>query len=190
MRSRLANTTFKVNFTLDEQDVAYFRRLFKQARSAAKRKSPDEVIAGARELVVSVSRDRKAPRFVQEAVLALEDLADMIEDTAYRAPKVVVSQILGALAYFAEPEDLIPDHVPVLGFLDDAIMIKFVEREFKHELAAYRRFKRFREGAEQRPWTAVAKERLPQRLEEKRKALRAEVDRKKKADEEKGRAGF
>ena len=190
MRSRLANTTFKVNFTLDEQDVAYFRRLFKQARSAAKRKSPDEVIVGARELVVSVSRDRNAPRFVQEAVMVLEDLADMIEDTAYRAPKVVVSQILGALAYFAEPEDLIPDHVPVLGFLDDAIMIKFVEREFKYEIAAYRRFKRFRESAEQRPWTAVAKERLPQRLEEKRKALRAEVDRKKKADEEKGRAGF
>ena len=84
MRSRLANTTFKVNFTLDEQDVAYFRRLFKQARLAAKRKSPEEVIAGARELVVSVTRDKKAPRFVKDAVLALEDLTDMIEDTAYR----------------------------------------------------------------------------------------------------------
>ena len=186
----MANTTFKVNFTLDEQDVAYFRRLFKQARLVAKGKSADEVITGARELVVSVRRQKKAPRFVQDAILALDDLTDMIEDSAYRAPKPVVSQILGALAYFAEPEDLIPDHVPVLGFLDDAIMIKFVEREFKHELSAYRRFRRFRESAEQRPWTAVARERLPDRLEEKRKSLRAEVERKRQRDQEKGRLGF
>lgn len=33
-------------------------------------------------------------------------------------------RVLGALAYFADPNDIIPDNVAVLGFLDDAVMIR------------------------------------------------------------------
>lgn len=186
----MAATSFKVSFTLDEQDVSYFRSLFRKARTAAKDASREEILAGARGLVANVRKTKKTPKFVITAIEAIEDLTAIIEDEDYRAPKPIVDQVLGALAYFADPHDLIPDHVPVLGFLDDAIMIKFVEREFKHELAAYRKFKRFRSGAEHRPWTNVARERLPKRLEEQRKKLRAEVDRRKKNDEAKGVIGF
>ena len=77
----------------------------------------------------------------------------------------------------------------MLGFLDDAIMIKFVEREFKHELAAYRKFRRFRAGAEQRPWTKIASDRLPKRLAEERRKLRAEVERRTENDRARGTVG-
>jgi len=186
----MASTSFKVSFTLDEEDVAYFRGLFRKARSGARNTPPDQILASARRLVESVRSAKKTPKFVVAAVESIEDLVALIEDEDYRAPKPIVDQVLGALAYFAEPEDLIPDHVPVLGFLDDAIMIKFVDKEFKHELAAYRKFKRFRKGAEQRPWTGIARARLPKRLEEERRKLREEVDRRRKADEKKGILGF
>jgi uncharacterized membrane protein YkvA (DUF1232 family) len=186
----MPSTAFKVSFTLDEQDVAYFRSLFRKARSAARDVSREQILRSAHKLVDDVRASKKTPKFVVTAVEAIQDLVAIIEDEQYRAPKSVVDQVLAALAYFAEPEDLIPDHVPVLGFLDDAIMIKFVEREFRHELAAYRKFKRFRAGAEQRPWTGVARERLPRRLEEQRLKLREEVARRRKADEKKGVVGF
>jgi uncharacterized membrane protein YkvA (DUF1232 family) len=186
----MSATAFKVSFTLDETDVDYFRSLFRKAKRSAKSLDRDEILSSARALVTSVRRAKKTPRFVIEAVEAIEDLVQIIEDEDYRAPKSVVDQVLAALAYFANPDDLIPDEIPVLGFLDDAIMIKFVDREFRHELSAYRKFRKFRRGAEQRPWTSVASKRLPARLEEKRKQLREEVDRRRKADERKGLIGF
>ena len=186
----MPSTSFKVSFTLDDQDVSYFRTLFRNAKKAARDTPREEVLKGAHQLVDNVRRTKKTPKFVVTAIEAIEDLVAIIEDEDYKAPRSVVDQVLGALAYFAEPEDLIPDHIPVLGFLDDAIMIKFVEREFKHELAAYRKFKRFRAGAEQRPWTSVASERLPARLEAQRRKLRLEVEKRRKNDEKKGIVGF
>ena len=40
---------------------------------------------------------------------------------------------------------IVPDDVPTLGFLDDAIMIELLIRELKHELEAYDDFYAYRE---------------------------------------------
>jgi len=185
-----STTSFKVTFKLDEEDAKYFRALFRKARKAAADVDAEEILGAARALVASVRKNKKTPGFVLEAIETLEDLTRIIEDKDYAAPKKVVGQVVAALAYFANPEDLIPDDIPVLGFLDDAIMIKFVEQEFKHELHAFRKFRKFHRGAEQRPWTPVASQRLPGRLRDMRAKLRAEVDKKNKADSEKGLARF
>jgi len=118
---------------------------------------------------------------VTETVTVLEDLVRMIQDEDYELPKGPRTEVLAALSYFANPEDLIPDQVPGLGFLDDAIMIKIAEDEFRHELWGYRKFVKFRAGAEVRPWTTVAKQRLPQRLVEQRRQIRADVERRKRS---------
>lgn len=182
--------SFKVSFNLDEKDVDYFRKLFRLARKNASSAEPEEIITSAINLVKTVRNKKNTPRFIVEAVDAIEDLTEIILDSDYRATKPIRNQILGALAYFANPDDLIPDEIPVLGFLDDAIMIKFVEEEFKHELWAYRKFRKFRDGAEQRPWTQVAGSRLPGRLDTMRKNLRDDVAARKAKDEAKGRIGF
>ena len=172
--------TFKISFTLDESDVAYFRKLFRTARRQVADQDVDEVLKAVQSLIDRVRQGRKQPRFVQESVQVLEDLVEMLRDPDYDLPRGPRTEVLAALSYFANPEDLIPDQIPGLGFLDDAIMIKMLENEFKHELWGYRQFRKFRASAEQRPWTTIARQRLPQRLLEQRKRIRAEVDRRKR----------
>jgi uncharacterized membrane protein YkvA (DUF1232 family) len=186
----MGSSSFKVTFKLDEEDAKYFRERFRKAKRASESQDRDEILAAARALVATVRRNKKTPSFVIEAISTLDDLTEIIEDKDYAAPSKVTDRVVAALAYFANEDDLIPDDIPVLGFLDDAIMIKFVEQEFKHELHAFRKFRKFHRGAEQRPWTPVASQRLPGRLRDMRAKLRAEVDKKNKADSEKGLARF
>jgi uncharacterized membrane protein YkvA (DUF1232 family) len=47
---------------------------------------------------------------------------------------------LKTLAYIADPEDLVPDHVEVVGLLDDAIMLELLLRDQRHLLDAWRDF--------------------------------------------------
>jgi uncharacterized membrane protein YkvA (DUF1232 family) len=178
----------KFSFSLDDDDLKYFQRLLRDAKKYSRGQEPSEIIASVRAVVGKARSTPRLPGFAEEAIDTLESLIDMIEDKDWSAPKTVVDRVVAALAYFAQPEDLIPDNIPGLGFLDDAIMIKIVEGQFEAELWGYRKFCKFRAGAEQRPWTSVARERLPRRLKEKRDQIRDEIAlRKEKAHAREGR---
>ncbi|MAE94797.1 MAG: hypothetical protein CL910_09070 [Deltaproteobacteria bacterium] len=172
----------RISFTLDESDTAYFESIY---RAAKKNASPDDwakISRGVRKLIKEVRETKKVPAFVTNAITSLEDLIEMVDDMDYNAPKNVVGRAVAALAYFANPKDVIPDDVPLVGFLDDAIMIKFVEDDLKHEIWAYRKFRVYREGREQRFWTPTAKERLKPWLDAKRTELRKAVQEREAKD--------
>jgi len=180
---------FKVTFQLDESDADYFRSLYRKAKKGASDTDPEQIIQGARDVVTRVRASKKTPLFVIDAISVLADLVDVVQDEAYAAPQKVKSEVLAALAYFTNPEDLIPDHVPGLGFLDDALMVKFIEEEFKHELWGFRRFRDRRDGAEQRPWAKPGSERLQARLEADRQRIRAEIEERKAKEATKRKSG-
>jgi len=184
---------FKVSFTLDEEDAEYFRGLYRKAKKNAKLADPEKILREARETVHGVRSSKKTPKFVLEAIDVLADLTDLVVDDDYAAPQRVKDEVLAGVAYFSNPDDLIPDDIPGLGFLDDAIMVKFIEEEFQHELWGYRKFKKARDVSEQRPWADPGKERLKKRLENDRKKIRAQIaEREAKTIEKKGgvRAGW
>ena len=176
---------FKVVFELEEQDTAYFRDLYRQAKQNASKLEPESIVKDAAKLVETVRQSPRIPRFVAEAIATLEDMTQIILDKEYKAPQVVKNQVLAGLAYFANSEDLIPDHVPALGFLDDAIMVKLVEDEFKHELWGYRKFRGLGAPEEQRPWTKIGGDRLRERTDAHRKEIRAAIEKRKAAEESK-----
>lgn len=129
----------RVTFELDDNDLRHFRLVMQQARSTAARIAPEDIVATAQELISSIG-PKGAPAFVVERLKKLQLLIEMLSDIEWRLPQAEANRVLNALAYFAEPEDLIPDSIPGLGFIDDAIMIELICRELKHEIEAYQDF--------------------------------------------------
>ena len=115
----------------------------REARKASANRQPEDILGAAERLLETVDRTKVSP-FIRERLDKLKVMIKMLIDHEWRLPQKDTARVLNALAYFTDPEDLIPDHVPGLGFLDDAIMIELVVRDMKHELEAYADFCDFR----------------------------------------------
>jgi uncharacterized membrane protein YkvA (DUF1232 family) len=178
----------KVTFTLGEKDVAHLRRLMRKAMQHAAGQSETAVLGATQSLAKEV-RAAKPPRYVIERVEKLELLVQMVQDEDYAIPMSVRKKVLGALAYFAQPADLIPDSIPGLGFLDDAIMVELISQDLRNELWGYARFVDYRDSAEQKPWTRVGQTALKEKLSGKRRQIRAEIQKRAARDAERARSG-
>jgi len=131
--------TLRVSFELDDEDLKHFRLIMREARKAVTRMAPEDIVAAAEDLLQDVSTT-STPGFIQDRIAKLRLLIRMMTDLDWRLPHQEAMRVLNALAYFTEPEDLIPDDIPGLGFLDDAIMVELVVRELRHEIEAYEDF--------------------------------------------------
>lgn len=176
----------RVTFDLTDDDLKHFRLIMREARSTAARIAPEDIVAAAEELLTAIGPSG-APVFIIERLEKLRLLIDMLSDIEWRLPHEEANRVLSALAYFTEPEDLIPDHIPGLGFLDDAIMIELIARELKHEIEAYQDFCDYRRRIrdERGGRTRVSRD---QWLEDRRKNLQTRMRRRKRSDRKMGRA--
>jgi uncharacterized membrane protein YkvA (DUF1232 family) len=74
----------------------------------------------------------------------------MIADSEWKIPDQERADLLSTFAYFSDAENLVPDHIPVLGFLDDAVMIDLVVEELKDDIEAFLDFCHYRKREEGR----------------------------------------
>jgi len=171
----------QVVFDLDDSDLKHFQLIMQQASEAAASARPEDIIAGAEERLQGVS-DVRVPKFIGERLDSLRTLIDMAKDHEWGLPAEDVRRVLNALAYFCEPEDLIPDSIPGLGYLDDAIMVELAVRELSPEIEAYRDFCEFRASERTRrgvkakttdltreDWLSDRRERLQKRMRFRRR---------------------
>lgn len=136
--------SLRVTLDFTEKDLEHFRNLARQAMSASSEQPPEEIVRAARELLKQVE-DSVETDFIRGRLGQLQILIDMLEDDGWGMKEVGQRRVLAALAYFNNPEDLIPDHLPGIGFLDDAIMVELLCRELTPEIEAYRDFVDYRE---------------------------------------------
>jgi uncharacterized membrane protein YkvA (DUF1232 family) len=136
--------SFSITIDLSERDLEHFQAAQKQAVASAAKKSDSEIVDAATKLLAEATKIT-VPDFIAERLGKLDDMIAMLRDEGFALPEEDRQRVLSALVYFADPKDIIPDSVPVLGFLDDAIMIELCTRELKHEIDAYEDFCDFRQ---------------------------------------------
>ena len=169
----------EITFELSEEDLGFFREVMLKSRQRTGGLDESAVVENARQLLQRIARSDTSD-FIRERMSRLETLIGMLVDKGWGMEDEDRSRVLQALAYFSDPEDLVPDGVPGLGFLDDAIMIELVCRELRHEIQAYRDFCADRAAEPGR----VGGEALPLErsdwLEERRQQLHSRMRRRRR----------
>jgi len=140
--------THTINFSLQDNDLAYFREIMRKAEANTKTLPENSILANARKLCSDIAGT--VPNFVQTRLHKLELLVTMVEDDEWQISAQDRSNILTGLGYFSNPKDVVPDHTPVLGFLDDAIMIELVAESLTDNIEAYQEFCTFRDSEQSR----------------------------------------
>lgn len=139
-----------ITFTLSDEDLERFQEIINKAKTAV---DDDETAAqvenAARELIASAGAG-DLPEFVSARFKKLAVMIDMINDEEWQLSKEERYRVLSALAYLCDPEDLIPDHIPGLGFLDDAIYAEIVIQALSNEISLYEEFCSYRHAEEAR----------------------------------------
>ncbi len=136
-----------VSFVLSDRDLRYFRRKMRETMAGAKSRSEASVLASTVELLEEI-KGSEVPDFVSERISKLGIMVTMLEDVEWKLAGADRNNVLNAMAYFAESNDLIPDAIPGIGFLDDAIMVELVVQELSHEIDAFEDFCNFRKVQE------------------------------------------
>lgn len=166
----------KITFELSDADLDYFRRAMREAQQGAHGRDEAAILAGARRLARQ-AQERALPDFVSERIQALDALTRMLEDDEWQLDGAHRARVVQALAYFADPSDLVPDQIPGLGLLDDAIMVELVTQELRAEIEAYQGFCRYRDEERVRLGIDPAEQR--RRLEARRHAMYARIERRR-----------
>jgi uncharacterized membrane protein YkvA (DUF1232 family) len=175
--------TLSVTLEFSEQELDYFRSLMRRIRESNGHRSPEQVAVAAAEEVRRLQSVPRSP-FVARRIDRVSRLIAMIQDPEWQLPETERLRVLEGLAYVADAEDLVPDNTPVLGLVDDAIMLELVLRELKHELDGYEDFDAYRRNEaplRDKPGThrPVSREDW---LESKRRALHDRIRERRERD--------
>ena len=168
-----------ITFELSDKDLKYFRRIIREVRARSAGIEESKLIAAVRNMIEEV-QSSNAAEFVVQRLAKLERMVRMLEDEEWDMEGKDRSRVADGLIYFAEGEDLIPDRIPGLGYLDDAIMIELVVQDLQHEIQAYDDFCEYRASKEKllgrkdarasrEVWLAARRNQLHSRMRRRRR---------------------
>lgn len=102
----------------------------------------DRIIEKARAIEDKVKAVPALHCFWEDILLGLELIRDYRLGLYRNAPTWVIAAIALGLLYLIDPLELVPDIIPVVGYLDDVAVIALILKLVKTELAQYAAWKR------------------------------------------------
>ena len=136
--------------------MARFNALLAELSPDAPRVSADQLVTLARWLQQQ-PRDQ-AVAILSERLARAEQLRRMLNDGDWEVDADMRERARMLTSYLQQVDDLIPDDQPLVGHLDDALLVELAWPAFRGETLDYRDFCRFRSA--ERPRGTAAERRL------------------------------
>lgn len=170
----------RVDLPIDDAALAAFNALLEDVCEDCRPLRAGHIRGAAQQLL---QRPGPSP-FVAARMREAGLLRRMTRDADWPLAEPLRQRIRGVLDYIDRAEDLIPDDLPVIGLLDDAILVELFLRRAGGELGDYEDYCSYRHD-------------LAERLQEREAALHVDVDdwlearrRALSAERERRRASF
>lgn len=177
--------SLRISFELSDRDLRYFRDALKRSRNVVSSADESEIIEAIRAVIDDIRKSEPLPDFVATRLPEIDAMLQMLADDEWRLPAADRERILAAFVYFGDPEDILPDEIPVIGYLDDVIILELVARELQHVREAYEDFCRYREAFDSEHDggidAAIRRDRLDRRRQQLHQRMRRRTARHKKA---------
>ena len=174
--------SMKFILELSERDLRYFREALTRSRQAVRDADETEIIDAINDVLAEIKSEEPLPDFVAKRIPQLESMINMLRDEEWALPAADRERLLATFVYFGDPEDILPDHIPVIGYLDDVIIIELVVREMLHVREAFEDFCEFRDSYDRefkgKQDAAIRRD----RIDRKRQQLHQRMKRRLKRD--------
>ena len=121
--------------------------------SKVKDVSPEKVVQELREHWDKFRNTPQLKKAWSQITLMFQLLRDSLKGEYPDFPKSKMLLIAGALAYMLLPLDLVPDFIPVVGWLDDVVVLTWVFAQCQPDLDLYKTWRQRtgRDSAEVKP---------------------------------------
>jgi len=91
--------------------------------------------------IMGKMNDKNLKKFVEDVKIFFSMLKDFFTRKYTSVPVGTIMAIVGSLLYVLSPIDVIPDFIPVVGYLDDAGVIALCLNFVKTDIDKYKEFK-------------------------------------------------
>ncbi len=171
-----------LSFELTDRDLQYFREALRQSRSAVRDAEESEIIEAIRIVLDDIRSNEPLPDFVALRIPQLESMIHMLVDEEWQLPVDDREHLLATFVYFADPEDIIPDSIPVIGYLDDVIILELAAIELTHVREAYADFCNYRDEFDKEHGDKIAAVIRRDRIDRRRQSLHQRMRRRTARD--------
>ncbi len=128
-----------ISINIDEQVKTHFDQFIKEHGTDISTNDIHE----AREKIKSI-HDQSKDAYVLQQVTSLESMINMVEDESWLTDDDSKQKINATIRYFVDDSDVIPDHIPGIGYVDDCIVIDNTMDDIENTLLEYMDFCRTR----------------------------------------------
>ncbi len=115
----------------------------KELKERAKKVSEEDLntVLEKREEIEKKFTNGALSRFVADLKLLFAIIQDYVKGKYKEVPFWTIAAIVAALLYVLSPIDLIPDFIPGIGFLDDALVVAACLAMVQQDLKIYKKWK-------------------------------------------------